>query len=152
MVATVIAGVGAAAGLYGAISSAEAASDARRQGDKAAEQERLATEERIRRLGRDRDLIIGAQRAGAAAGNVDVASRSVNELRAETIREFETQMAFTRRAGAFAAQSAEIQGESASYQYLASGLQSLAGALRITHDSNFFGLGPKNQPTNERTG
>lgn len=140
-----VAAVAATTGLIGAGLSFKASRDADKQGERAAEQERLATEERLRRLGIERDAILGAQAAGAAAGGVDVSSGSVRALQEETIREFDTQIRFTARAGAFAAEAAELRGRSAAFQNLSAGIQSLTNAVRIIDDSGglakTFGLG-----------
>lgn len=142
----VTAAIGAAAGLGAAATSIDAANRARRQGDRAAEQERLATEERVRRLRLDRDAILGAQSAGAAAAGVDLRSASVRSLQNETIAEFEREMRFTRRAGAFAADAAETRGRTAAYANLASGLSSLANAVRILDNANWLRPQPPPDP------
>lgn len=138
--------IAAGASLFGAGASYDAARRSRRQGERAAEQERLATEERVRRLRLDRDATIGAQAAGAAAAGVDLSSGSVLSLQNETITEFERQIRFTRQAGAFAADAAETQGRTAAYANLATGLNSLANAVRIVDDAGgvrgLFGMKP----------
>ena len=137
-VATALAGIAAGAAVVSTGFSISAASDSRKQGKRNAEQERLATEERVRRLGVERDAVLGAQIAGAASGGVDINSGSVRSLQAETVAEFDRQISFTRRAGAFAADSANIQGRNAAFQNLSNGLSSLASAARIIKDAGGF--------------
>lgn len=129
--AGILTGISAGATIASSASSFSAARDNRKQGKKAAAQERLATAERVRRLGVERDAILGAQIAGAAESNVDVTSGSVRSLQAETVSEFERQIEFTNKAGAYAASAAETAGKSAAYQNIAGGLSSLLSAVQI---------------------
>lgn len=135
----------AGASLLGAGLALDSAARNRRAGRRAADQEREATAERVRRLRLDRDQVLGAQVAGAAAGGVDVASGSVRALQAETVAEFDRQISFTERAGAFAADAANVQSRNAAYQNLSAGLNSLSNAVRIIDEAGglraTFGLG-----------
>ncbi|MDJ0789121.1 MAG: hypothetical protein QNK05_20125 [Myxococcota bacterium] len=125
--------------------SVKAARDSKKQGDRAAEQERLATAEKVRRLRLQAGQIVGAQAAGAAASGVDINSGSIRALQAETVAEFDRQIAFTQTAGAFAAEAAEVAGRSAAFQNLSAGLNSLTSAVRIIDNAGglrkTFGLG-----------
>lgn len=108
--------------------------DARAAGRTSAETEAIATEERVRRLGIERRNILGAQRTGAAAGGVDVTSKSVIEVQTETMREMSREIQFVRRAGAFAAESAELRGRAASYQGLASMLENAGQIFSLVQE------------------
>lgn len=108
--------LGAILGGISLIGGLKSGRDAKKAGKASAEQERLATKEKVRRLELEERQILGVQQSSAAASGVDVKSKSVLAIQAETIDEMEKEREFTRQAGAFAAESANLRGKAAATQ------------------------------------
>lgn len=147
-VGAIAAVVGTAVAAYGIYSGEQAADDAARASRLSAEEEArlegILTDEKVRRLGVEREQVIGQQRAGYAGSGVEVgssqrrpgeqiASGSVMDVLTETATEFAREISVTRETGASRATNALARGNMVAQNY-----QNQARANSIQTASSVF--------------
>lgn len=133
-----IAGAGASllGGLMGALSSRDAADDARRLAE---EQARNVLEERdanLRRMDRERQFAVGTARFAAGAGNIQLNTGSARKFREELENQWAQDMQWERRRAEIEKNTILAGGAATASQIRNQGTASLLGGL--TNALGFF--------------
>ena len=131
--------VAAGAAVVGAVSGVSAANKAGKAGDRQEAKIGRATDEKVRRIEKTRDEFVGQLYTSVAGSNVDVGSRSVLEIRNDSLTEFEFDKAVTREAGADAASYADAQADAAKWQAYGQAASSIGQLAAIGVDAGWWG-------------
>lgn len=98
-----------------------------------------AANEKVRKIKKTRDAFVGELQAAAAGSGVDVSSRSLLEVRNDSLKEFELERKFTREAGAYGVQAADMEGDRAVWQGISSAAQSISQIAQTGQAAGWWG-------------